>query len=170
MSKEYSFIYTDGDSDNAEGNLLALPKPVACRGPFTHSINSQNGGLVKRRRVKGRSRIGFMVLRKEDISLISGDADIVDIAQKEGNHVISLDEVGPAARPVTIPGERFFVSMADNRQISKSITTSGGVLSSLPVQKGQNPPTIGFFSVLNCAWNSNAASATCPRRPTSTIG
>ncbi len=44
-------------------------------------------------------------MRKEDISLISGDADIVDIAQKEGNHVISLDEVGPAARPVTIPGE-----------------------------------------------------------------
>ncbi|MBN2586876.1 MAG: hypothetical protein JXA64_10450 [Candidatus Fermentibacteraceae bacterium] len=44
-------------------------------------------------------------LRKERASLISSDDDLLDIAIKEGNHVINLDEVGPAARPVILPGE-----------------------------------------------------------------
>ncbi len=44
-------------------------------------------------------------LRKERSSLISSDDELLDIAIKEGNHVINLDEVGPAARPVILPGE-----------------------------------------------------------------
>lgn len=44
-------------------------------------------------------------LRKEKASLISNDAELVDVAMKEGGHVINLAEVGPAARPVILPGE-----------------------------------------------------------------
>ena len=64
-------------------------------------------------------------LRKEGASLLSGDQEIVDIAMKEGNHVISLSEVGPAARPVTLPGETLSVKL---------------------VRKGRNPrQAVGFL-------------------------
>lgn len=48
-------------------------------------------------------------LRKERFTLLSSDSEVLDIAVKEGNHVINLDEVGPAARPVILPGE--FISL-----------------------------------------------------------
>jgi len=44
-------------------------------------------------------------LRKEQVSLLSSDRELLDIAVKEGGHVINLEEVGPAARPVVLPGE-----------------------------------------------------------------
>jgi len=44
-------------------------------------------------------------LRKESVSLLSSEDEVLDIAEKEGNHVINLSEVGPAARPVILPGE-----------------------------------------------------------------
>lgn len=44
-------------------------------------------------------------LRKEQVSLLSSDSELLDIAVKEGGHVINLEEVGPAARPVVLPGE-----------------------------------------------------------------
>jgi len=64
-------------------------------------------------------------LKKENVSLLSSEKDIIDIAIKEGNHVINLEEVGPAARPVTLPGE---------------------VLSIRLVRKGRNPKqAVGFM-------------------------
>ncbi|MCK5116981.1 MAG: hypothetical protein KAR44_10300 [Candidatus Aegiribacteria sp.] len=64
-------------------------------------------------------------LRRENVSLLSSDVDVLDIAVKEGNHVINLEEVGPAARPVTLPGE---------------------VLSIRLVRKGRNPKqAVGFM-------------------------
>lgn len=64
-------------------------------------------------------------IRKESVSLLSSDSDILDIAIKEGNHVINLEEVGPASRPVTLPGE---------------------VLSIRLVRKGRNPKqAVGFM-------------------------
>ncbi len=64
-------------------------------------------------------------LRRENVSLLSSDMDILDIAVKEGNHVINLEEVGPAARPVTLPGE---------------------ILSIKLVRKGRNPKqAVGFM-------------------------
>ncbi|MCK4670930.1 MAG: hypothetical protein KAT47_00205 [Candidatus Aegiribacteria sp.] len=65
------------------------------------------------------------LLRKEGMSLLSSDKDILDIAIKEGNHVINLDEVGPASRPVTLPGE---------------------VLTLKMIRKGRNPKqAVGFM-------------------------
>ncbi|MCK4506410.1 MAG: hypothetical protein KAW14_12415 [Candidatus Aegiribacteria sp.] len=65
------------------------------------------------------------LLRKEGMSLLSSDKDILDIAIKEGNHVINLDEVGPASRPVTLPGEILTLKM---------------------VRKGRNPKqAVGFM-------------------------
>ncbi len=64
-------------------------------------------------------------LKKENVSLLSSDSDLLDIAIKEGNHVINLEEVGPAARPVTLPGE---------------------VLPIRLVRKGRNPKqAVGFM-------------------------
>jgi uncharacterized protein YacL len=64
-------------------------------------------------------------LRKEGVSLLSGDQELVDIAMKEGNHVINLAEIGPAARPVTLPGETLSVKL---------------------VRKGRNPrQAVGFL-------------------------
>jgi uncharacterized protein YacL len=64
-------------------------------------------------------------LRREKVSLLSSDRDVMDIAIKEGNHVINLEEVGPAARPVTLPGE---------------------ILSIRLVRKGRNPKqAVGFM-------------------------
>ncbi|MCK4506800.1 MAG: hypothetical protein KAW14_14380 [Candidatus Aegiribacteria sp.] len=65
------------------------------------------------------------VLRKEGLSLLSSDKDILDIAIKEGNHVINLEEVGPASRPVTLPGEILTLKM---------------------IRKGRNPKqAVGFM-------------------------
>jgi len=64
-------------------------------------------------------------IKRENVSLLSSDMDILDIAMKEGNHVINLEEVGPASRPVTLPGE---------------------VLSIRLVRKGRNPKqAVGFM-------------------------
>ena len=64
-------------------------------------------------------------IKREKVSLLSSDKDILDIAMKEGNHVINLEEVGPASRPVTLPGE---------------------VLSIRLVRKGRNPKqAVGFM-------------------------
>lgn len=72
------------------------------------AVGKSGDGAIEFRDFGKPERERFRILeflRREEVSLISGDPDIVDIAQKEGNHVISLDDVGPAARPVTIPGE-----------------------------------------------------------------
>jgi len=64
-------------------------------------------------------------LRKDSVSLLSDDQELVDIALKEGNHVINLSEIGPAARPVTLPGETLSVKL---------------------VRKGRNPrQAVGFL-------------------------
>jgi uncharacterized protein YacL len=64
-------------------------------------------------------------LRREEVSLLSSDQELVDIAMKEGNHVINLAEIGPAARPVTLPGETLSVKL---------------------VRKGRNPrQAVGFL-------------------------
>jgi uncharacterized protein YacL len=63
-------------------------------------------------------------LRKENVSLLSSETELLDIAVKEGNHVINLEEVGPAARPVILPGE---------------------IISLRLVRKGRNPrQAVGF--------------------------
>ncbi|MCK5064892.1 MAG: hypothetical protein KAQ97_06395 [Candidatus Fermentibacteraceae bacterium] len=86
-----------------------------------------SGGLEYRdfgKPEKERFRI-LDLLQKEGISLLSSDKDILDIAIKEGNHVINLEEVGPASRPVTLPGE---------------------ILSLKLVRKGRNPKqAVGFM-------------------------
>lgn len=65
------------------------------------------------------------LLSKKGVSLLSSDKDILDIAIKEGNHVINLEEVGPASRPITLPGE---------------------VLSLKMIRKGRNPKqAVGFM-------------------------
>jgi len=75
-----------------------------------------------------RERERFRILeyiKRRKVSLMSSDKDIIDIAVKEGNHVINLEEVGPASRPVTLPGE---------------------ILSIRLVRKGRNPKqAVGFM-------------------------
>ncbi len=75
-----------------------------------------------------RERERFRMLeyiRRGRVSLMSSDKDLIDIAVKEGNHVINLEEVGPASRPVTLPGE---------------------ILSVRLVRKGRNPKqAVGFM-------------------------
>ncbi len=87
-----------------------------------------NSGGIEYRDFGKQERERFRMLeyiRKEDVSLLSSDSDILDIAMKEGNHVINLEEVGPASRPVTLPGE---------------------VLSIRLVRKGRNPKqAVGFM-------------------------
>jgi len=53
-----------------EGNVVIFSKAIACRSPFTHSVHGQNGCFFERRRIKRRSRVRFMVLCKENISII----------------------------------------------------------------------------------------------------
>ncbi len=87
----------------------------------------KSGGLEYRdfgKSEKERFRM-LDLLRKEGLSLLSSDKDIINIAIKEGNHVINLEEVGPASRPVTLPGE---------------------VLSLKMIRKGRNPKqAVGFM-------------------------
>ncbi len=67
-----------------------------------------NSGGIEYRDFGKQERERFRMLeylRKENVSLLSSDSEVLDIAVKEGNHVINLDEVGPAARPVILPGE-----------------------------------------------------------------
>lgn len=75
---------------------------------------------------KERERFRMLeYIKKENVSLLSSESELLDIAMKEGNHVINLDEVGPASRPVTLPGE---------------------VLSIRLVRKGRNPKqAVGFM-------------------------
>lgn len=86
-----------------------------------------SGGLEERdfgKTEKERFRI-LDLLRKEGVSLLSSDKDILDIAIKEGNHVINLEEVGPASRPITLPGE---------------------ILTLKLIRKGRNPKqAVGFM-------------------------
>ncbi|OPL17853.1 MAG: hypothetical protein AVO35_08220 [Candidatus Aegiribacteria sp. MLS_C] len=67
-----------------------------------------NSGGIQLRDFGKPDREKFRMLefmRKERCSLLSSDSELLDIAAKEGNHVINLEEVGPAARPVVLPGE-----------------------------------------------------------------
>lgn len=86
-----------------------------------------NSGGIQLRDFGKKERERFRMLefmRKEKVSLLSSDREVLDIAMKEGNHVINLEEVGPAARPVILPGE---------------------VLSLRLLRKGRNPKqAVGF--------------------------
>jgi uncharacterized protein YacL len=87
-----------------------------------------NGGLEYRDFGEGdRERFRMLEwLRKERATLLSSDSNMLDIAEREGSRVIRLDEVGPAARQVVLPGE----------QLSLKI-----------VRKGRNPGQgIGFLN------------------------
>ncbi len=45
-------------------------------------------------------------LRKENATLLSSDTKLLDIAEREGNRVVRLEEVAPAAKQVVLPGEK----------------------------------------------------------------
>jgi uncharacterized protein YacL len=56
-----------------------------------------------------REREHFRILewlRKEQAVLLSSDARLLDDAEREGSRVIRLQEVGPAAKQVILPGEK----------------------------------------------------------------
>jgi uncharacterized protein YacL len=68
-----------------------------------------NTGGLEYRDFGDREREQFKILewlRKERATLLSNDAKLLDIAEKEGNRVVRLDEVGPAAKQVVLPGEK----------------------------------------------------------------
>jgi len=46
-------------------------------------------------------------LKKEKATVLSNDTRMLDAVEREGNRVIRLQEVGPAARQVVLPGETF---------------------------------------------------------------
>jgi len=87
-----------------------------------------NSGGLEYRDFGKQERERFRILefiRKENVSLLSSDRELLDIAIKEGNHVINLEEVGPASRPVTLPGETLAIRL---------------------VRKGRNPKqAVGFM-------------------------
>lgn len=75
--------------------------------------DGSSGGLIFQDFGKGEKEQIRMLeyLRKESITLLSGNQVLLDKAVKEGIHVIDLNEVGPAARPVILPGEKFEISL-----------------------------------------------------------
>jgi uncharacterized protein YacL len=65
-------------------------------------------------------------LREEQAALISDDADLLDAAEREGTPTIRLEQVGPAAKQVVLPGQRLQVKV---------------------VRKGRNPGQgVGFLN------------------------
>ncbi len=50
-------------------------------------------------------------LRQTGAALLSSDAMLLDTAEREGIHVIRLDEVGAAGRAVVLPGEKLTVKI-----------------------------------------------------------
>ncbi len=48
-------------------------------------------------------------LRQSGVALMSSDASLLDTAEREGIHVIRLEEVGAAGRAVVLPGEKLTV-------------------------------------------------------------
>ena len=76
-----------------------------------------------------RDREQFRILewlRRENATLLSSDTKLLDMAEREGNRVIRLEEVGPAAKQVVLPGEKLTLKL---------------------IRKGRNPGQgIGFLS------------------------
>ena len=50
-------------------------------------------------------------LRDEQATLISDDTDILDAAEREGSRTIRLEQLGPAAKQVVLPGQRIRVKV-----------------------------------------------------------
>ncbi len=71
------------------------------------------GGLVLQDFGKGEKEQIKMLeyLHKEAVTLLSGNSEFIKKARKEGIHVIDLNEVGPAARPVILPGAKFEINL-----------------------------------------------------------
>jgi uncharacterized protein YacL len=73
-----------------------------------------NTGGLEFRDFGDRDREQFRILewlRKEKAVLLSDDAKLLDIAEREGNRVIRLEEVGPAAKQVVLPGEKLTLKL-----------------------------------------------------------
>ncbi len=72
----------------------------------------KSGGLVEYRDFGEGEREKHRMLewlRQTGVALLSSDADLLDTAEREGIHVIRLEEVGAAGRAVVLPGEKLTV-------------------------------------------------------------